>query len=33
MEGFSCVLIEREAEYVTDIENRLRETQLGLVLT
>jgi DNA modification methylase len=30
MEGFSCVLIEREAEYVADIEKRLRETQLGL---
>lgn len=33
MEGFSCVLIEREAEYVADIEKRLRETQLGMVLS
>ena len=31
MEGFGAVLIEREAEYVADIEKRLRETQLGMV--
>jgi site-specific DNA-methyltransferase (adenine-specific) len=32
IEGMRCVLIEREAEYVADVERRLREVQIGLQL-